>query len=53
MPIEIRELIIKARVNPAEQPDAGTSAEAADGARSLIEECVEQVLEILKEREER
>ncbi len=52
MPIEIRELIIKATiVDPTgEAPPAGVSVEARE---DLVEECVEQVMNLLREREER
>jgi hypothetical protein len=57
MPVEIKELVIKATV----EPNAGTGE--GDGASSvgrnstpgeeLIKTCVEKVLEILKEKNER
>ncbi|MVM33498.1 hypothetical protein GO755_25905 [Spirosoma sp. HMF4905] len=62
MPIEIRELHIRVTVNapsagggataqPASQPPAsGGSGEDKD---ALIAECVEQVLQILQEKQER
>ncbi len=58
MPVEIRELIIKATVD---QEGAGASAAngvaAAGGNQSptqaLISMCVDKVLEILKEKNER
>jgi|RhiMetdeSRZDD1v2_1073273.scaffolds.fasta_scaffold3128049_2 Family of unknown function (DUF5908) len=57
MPVEILELVVHATVN--EQPAAVQSA--ATGTQNdselqktiLIEQCVEQVLEILRHREER
>ncbi len=53
MPIEIRELIIKAQIND-QQGVAGNSAKLDKKQKQLIiQECVEQVLEILKERKER
>lgn len=56
MPIEIRELIIRATVEPPKgggaSPAAATdksSGNMNDKARdAIIQECVEQVLEILK-----
>ncbi len=55
MPIEIRELIIKATVkdagNNSEQRDSSRDSEIRD--ESLIAECVEQVLEILQKKKER
>ncbi len=55
MPIEIRELVIKATVLPAGAVDA-SSQSAANGTASsdeLIQQCVYKVLEILKEKNER
>lgn len=51
MPVEIRELIIRARLDDsgASQP---SNANGQDQA-ALIEACVDQVLAILKERSER
>lgn len=59
MPIEIRELVIKATVD--QSPGSGTGAGApGKGSQSnsspgedLIKECVEKVLAILKEKNER
>lgn len=55
MPIEIRELVIKATVLP--DGAVGTSSQgAANGAASsdeLIQQCIDKVLEILKEKNER
>lgn len=55
MPVEIRELIIRAVVSDSHKPresfdernDAGIDQEA------MIEECVKQVLKILKRKGER
>ncbi len=53
MPIEIRELIIKAEVSDQEQ-SAGSSAKPGKKEKQqLIRECVDQVLEILKKDKER
>lgn len=51
MPVEIRELIIRARV----VNDGDNNAEADDGQSraELIADCVEQVLKILQRRRER
>ena len=56
MPIEIRELVIRATVaeeqaNPQEAPAA--SAEGGGPQESSISECVEQVMQILKSKTER
>lgn len=57
MPIEIRELHIRVSVNaPASGKPAGAPGPAAggDAAReTLVADCVEQVLEILREGRER
>jgi BRCT domain type II-containing protein len=60
MPIEIRELQIKVTVN---QPpaaggtpaagDAGGGKEAATDKEKLIKQCIEQVLEIMDNKNER
>ena len=57
MPIEIRELIITATVE--EQGAGGEAAAATPGATSpedkqqIIQECVDQILEILKKEDRR
>jgi len=55
MPIEIRELIIKAEIS-----DTGGNAGSGNSEQSnnvdkqqIIQECVDQVLEILKKEKER
>ncbi|MBL7697822.1 MAG: hypothetical protein JNK79_06670 [Chitinophagaceae bacterium] len=58
MPIEIRELVIKATVvsdNSAEEPGQSGSSTNNSIAPSeeLINMCVEKVLEILKDKHER
>jgi hypothetical protein len=51
MPVHIQELIIRATI---EQDNAGAGAPASESERRrLVEDCVEQVLEILKERKDR
>ena len=53
MPIEIRELVIKAVVNSSSQKatnsGAGADSEGQGGGRSKLENTVEQILETLKE----
>ena len=57
MPIEIRELVIKATVT--EEPGSGispgisSSNNAVSEKEEIINNCVEKVLEILKEKMER
>jgi len=59
MPIEIRELVIKATVDQSQDgtggavaPGKGVSSTSSPG-EDLIKQCVEQVLAILKEKNER
>jgi hypothetical protein len=55
MPIEIRELIIRATISGAE----GTGEETSEGEvvdtdeNGIVAECVEQVLKILERQKER
>lgn len=58
MPIEIRELHIRVSVTPPARPGSAPAAAggtAADPAaqEALVAECVERVLEVLRNREER
>jgi len=55
MPIEIKELIIKAIVSDEATGKNGSSSSSQDvnSQEALIAQCVEQVLEILKEKQER
>ena len=53
MPVEIRELLIRATVaapRPAEGPDAGAPEQDIE---EIVAMCVEQVLEILRREKER
>jgi hypothetical protein len=63
MPIEIRELVIKATVDQSQgagagagaggsAPGKGTQSNSSPG-EDMIKECVEKVLAILKEKNER
>lgn len=58
MPIEIKELHIRVSVSPpaggkpAGAPGAAPGA-GGDAQQSLVAECVEQVLQILRDRKER
>jgi hypothetical protein len=52
MPIEIKELVIRAVVDPA--PESGVSAAVGDLDReALIAACVEEALRILRRAKER
>jgi hypothetical protein len=59
MPVEIRELVIRATVREADQAktetarsDVGGGSDAFD-TTALVEECVRQVLKILRREKER
>lgn len=56
MPIEIRELVIRARVSPGDGTHAAKPAPAAPEAQrteELIQTCVREVLRVLEDRKER
>ncbi len=55
MPVEILEIIVRANVQEQDQAQVSTNASEEDNfkRRQLIEECVEQVLEILRRKDER
>ena len=58
MPVEIRELIIKATVGQSSSAGAQNSTSvqtgnASNGNEQLINSCVEKVLEILKSKNQR
>lgn len=55
MPIEIRELVIRAVVKEErnQASDAETMPNEPQNQQALVEECVKQVLKILKRRQER
>ena len=54
MPVEIRELIIKATVVPDKESTGASSAGSTDNnvspTEQMISTCVEKVLEILKDK---
>ena len=53
MAIVVRELVIRARVDAeAAEPEA-EAAPQGGASKAIVAECVDQVLEILREREER
>ncbi len=54
MPIEIRELVIRATVEPRHDhaPAGGAAPEGEDRAR-LVQQCVDEVLKALKRQRER
>lgn len=54
MPVQVNEIIIKATIEGDKGGKAGSGSNAAAGnSEALITECVEQVLQILKTRDER
>jgi Family of unknown function (DUF5908) len=57
MPLEIRELVIKTSINDNGQAQAANSGSGDSGGTgnqdAIVAACVEQVLSILKEKEER
>jgi hypothetical protein len=53
MPVEIKELIVKATVSDSATADAGEGRVNARQKKQIVAEAVEQVLEILKREKER
>lgn len=53
MPIEIKELVIRAVVDERKSPPAASSTASPRSEAELIEECVRRVLEILERKRER
>ncbi len=53
MPIEIREMIIRTTVGPQAMEQDVSGQDAAEDRQTLIQECVDQVMEILREKAER
>ncbi len=53
MPIEIRELVIKASVGKVETSAAANKKSDAASKEAMISEITEQVLSIIKEKSER
>lgn len=56
MPVEIRELVIRAEIGGQEQRREGRSSgtrPAPEDKEALIAECIERIMQILQEREER
>jgi len=53
MPVEIKELVIRARVTTAADEAPEDSPDTANDQDTLVEACVRQVLEILKREKER
>jgi len=55
MPVEIHELVIRAEVGSqqGEGSEPGESPGGAADREQLIRDCVEQVMEIIRQKEER
>ena len=58
MPIEVRELVIKATVQQSSstgtsQGASGGSNNTVSGSEQIINTCIEKILEIIKEKNER
>jgi translation elongation factor EF-Tu-like GTPase len=54
MPIEIRELVIRATVEGGENPRQESAAKREQNdQQQIIEECIEQILKILDRKSER
>lgn len=52
MPIEIRELVIRATIEP-DRKEAPSAQRAGLSTKEIVAECVQQVLEILRKKAER
>ena len=53
MPVEVRELVVSIVLDDEEETTgARTTSDPAEFRRELIEECVEAVLTVLRDREE-
>ena len=55
MPVYVNEVVIQVEVGgtpPAAAPAAGSTPAPVSDRQALVDECVERVLEILREREE-
>ena len=53
MPIQIDEIVIRALVGDRAGEEGGSPAGAEIDREAIVAECVEQVMEILKEKSER
>ncbi len=53
MPIIVEEVVISVEVGNQDAGGIGTPFPATENKQELVAECVERVLEILREREER
>lgn len=53
MPVEVRKLVIKTTVVEDNQSSSSATASSGQDAESIIKECVNKILELLKEKNER
>ncbi len=53
MPIEIRELVIKAHIDPGGKRENAVTPSQLPDREELIADCVEQVMQILRDQLER
>lgn len=53
MPVEIRELIIRATVVNPDSGESSSKSATSSGDEALIAACIEQVLKILERKRER
>lgn len=53
MPIIVDEVVISVEISNQAAGGAASPAPATDAKQTVVDECVERVLEILSEREER
>ncbi len=53
MPIEIKELVIRATVDTGGADRSSAPAKGAEQKQEIVADCVEQVLEILRRKLER
>lgn len=56
MPLEIRELVIRAQVDESQGPQGSGQERPAltdEEQAALVKACVEQVMQIIKDKEER
>jgi hypothetical protein len=57
MPIEIRELVIKATVNDQQAKDAASAApeseDAKDGKKMMMQQCIDDIMDIINSKKER
>ena len=57
MPIEIRELVIKATVNDQQAKDTASAApeseDAKDGKKMMMQQCIDDIMDIINSKKER